>query len=824
MQVSFKPITILLLAGLLLPGQLSGDDDDDQGIRFFESRVRPLLVKHCYKCHGEEKQESDLRVDSFQELLRGGATAPAVVPGRPDESLLIHAVGYTDQELQMPPSGRLTDREIADLTEWVKQGAPHPEASSTAKPRRGAIDWDSARRFWSFRPLQAVPLPVVRNRRWPSSSIDFFVLQALEHQGLKPAPPADRRTLLRRATLDLTGLPPRPEEVEAFVADDSPDAYQRLVERLLASPQYGERWGRFWLDVARYSDSNGLDENIAHGNAWRYRDYVIAAFNSDKPYDRFLHEQLAGDLMEADDHATRTELKIATGFLSLGPKVLAEQDVVKMEMDIIDEQIDTIGRSLMGLTLGCSRCHDHKFDPLTTRDYYALAGIFKSTRTMESFETIARWNENSIALPEQQRLFDGHQQKIEAAREGVQETTRAANEQLLKQLGPDAELPEKPGEKYPQETRTKLAMQQAALKKLEESLPSLPTAMGVVDQEVTDLAVHIRGSHLSLGEIIPRRVPELLSHVGSPSPFGRQQSGRRELAAWLTHPDHPLTSRVMANRIWRWHFGRGIVSSTDNFGKLGAAPTHPDLLDHLAAGLVGQGWSIKQVHRWIMLSSTYRMSSRFDGRSARLDPANEWLWRFPLRRLEAEAVRDSLLAVSGLLDLRMGGSMLHVANREFFFDHTSIDKTKYDSTRRSVYLPVVRNHLFDLFSLFDYTDASMINGNRSTSTIAPQALFMMNSDLIEQVSRALAESLLDGAQADDPPGQLRRDRLEQLYLVTLGRLPRVEESSRAGQFLERFLERPVSGTDLGGGQQMEQLAWQALCQVLLASNEFIYVR
>ena len=823
MQVPFKTIAILLLAGLLFPCQAAAEDDE--GVRFFETRVRPLLAKHCYECHGEEKQESDLRLDSFQELLRGGATAPAVVPGEPDESLLIHAVDYEDPELQMPPDGRLTDREIADLTEWVKQGAPHPDAGSepAVKPRRGEIDWDSARSFWAFQPLGDAALPVVRNRRWPSSSIDFFVLHALERQGLKPAPPADRRTLLRRATLDLTGLPPRPDQIEAFMADDAPDAYQQLVERLLASPQYGERWGRFWLDVARYSDSNGLDENIAHGNAWRYRDYVIAAFNGDKPYDRFLREQLAGDLMEADDHATRVALNTATGFLSLGPKVLAEQDVVKMEMDIIDEQIDTIGRSLMGMTLGCARCHDHKFDPLSTRDYYALAGVFKSTRTMESFKTIARWNENSIATADQQQSFDQHKQRIEAARKTVEQTTSTANKQLLEQLGKDATLPEKPEEKYPEETRKKLATEREALKQLEGSLPSLPTAMGVVDQEVTDLAVHVRGSHLSLAEIVKRRVPELLSHVGSPQ-FSSQQSGRLELADWLTHPDHPLTSRVIVNRIWRWHFGRGIVSSTDNFGKLGASPTHPELLDHLASGLIQRGWSVKQVHRWIMLSSTYRMGSRFDGRSARLDPANEWLWRFPLRRLEAEAVRDSLLAVSGLLDLGMGGSMLHVGNREFFFDHTSIDKTKYDSTRRSIYLPVVRNHLFDLFSLFDYADASMMNGNRNTSTIAPQALFLMNSDLIEQVTQALAEQVLASGSMEDSPGELLADRLEQLYMVTLGRSPGDDESRRAEQFLARFLEQPVTGSGQVDQQETERLAWKALCQVVLASNEFIYVR
>ena len=821
MPVTLKLTPLLLLVVILFAGSASADDDE--GVRFFESRIRPLLVKHCYKCHGEKKQESDLRVDSLEGLLNGGVTAPAVVPGKPDESLLIHATSYEDEELQMPPDGRLDQGELNNLTEWVRRGAPHPEAGSTPLPRRGEIDWESARRFWAFQPLARQQPPKVKNQRWPASSIDYFVLHQLEKRGLKPAPPADPRTLIRRATLDLTGLPPRPEEVESFVADHSLAAYERLIDRLLSSPQYGERWGRHWLDVARYADSNGLDENIAHGNAWRYRDYVIAAFNHDKPYDRFLYEQLAGDLIETSDHATRMELNTATGFLSLGPKVLAEQDEMKMEMDIIDEQIDTIGRSLMGLTLGCARCHDHKFDPLTQEDYYALAGIFKSTRTMESFKTIARWNENSLATPEQQSVFDEHSEKIAAVKEVVEELIKLANEQLLEKGGPDAALPEKPEEEYPDDTKKKLAEQRATLKQLEESLPPIPTAMGVVDQQVTDLAVHIRGSHLKLGELVERRVPELLSQVGE-SRFDEKRSGRGELAAWLIHPDHPLTSRVMVNRIWRWHFGRGIVSSPDNFGKLGEPPTHPALLDHLAAGLMQHGWSIKHVHRWIMLSSVYQMSSRFDSRSARLDPATEWLWRFPLRRLEAEAVRDSLLAVSGLLDLEMGGTMLHVGNREFFFDHTSIDKTKYDSTRRSVYLPVVRNHLYDLFSLFDYSDASMMVGSRSTSTIAPQALFMMNSDLLQQVSGSLADSLLAIGRADQDPGELMRARLDRLYLVTLGRPPRQLEIARSEQFLGTFLQQLAATGGCDDEVAPERLAWQVLCQVLLASNEFIYIR
>ena len=616
---------MLLFAGAD-PGKTMGARDDTPSRLTYEHHVRSILKAMCFHCHGEEQElPSGMELCLVRLMRVGGDSGPAIVPGDAASSLLWQQI---DADEMPKGSKKLTANQKRIINKSINQGATtvRPEPDHVEDARFTPEDLA----HWAFQPVTRPPVPAPAGYRL-LSPIDGFVAVRLAEHSLPFSPAADRHTLIRRATLDLTGLPPTPAEVDTFVADKAPDAYDRLIDRLLASPQYGERWGRFWLDVARYSDSNGLDENIAHGNAWRYRDYVIAAFNSDKPYDRFLHEQLAGDLMEAGDHATRVELNIATGFLSLGPKVLAEQDVVKMTLDIIDEQIDTIGRSLMGLTLGCSRCHDHKFDPLTTRDYYALAGIFKSTRTMESFKALARWNETSIARPEQQRLFDEHQQKIEAAQKVVEETTKAANEQLRKQLGPDAELPEKPGEKYPEETKKKLAMQQAALKQLEQSLPTLPMAMGVVDQEVTDLAVHIRGSHLSLGEIVPRRVPELLSHVGS-SPFDRQQSGRRELAAWLTHPDHPLTSRVMANRIWRWHFGRGIVSSTDNFGKLGAAPTHPDLLDHLASGMVERGWSIKQVHRCIMLSSTYRMSSRFDGRSARLDPANQWLWRFPLRR------------------------------------------------------------------------------------------------------------------------------------------------------------------------------------------------
>jgi cytochrome c553 len=813
-------LILLLVAGQGPLLQAQSAAEDEEGIRFFEKEIRPLLVEHCYKCHGPKKQESDLRVDTLQGMLDGGGTGPAVVPGEPQQSLMLHALDYQDEELQMPPDERLSDRQIASITRWIETGAPHPEAKGVVVPRREAINWESARKFWSLQPVHDSDQPVVKSRRWPSNSIDYFVLQKLEQQGLKPAAEADRGSLIRRASLDLIGLPPTVSEVRLFVEDRQSGAYQRLLERLLASPHYGERWGRFWLDVARYADSNGLDENIAHGNAWRYRDYVIAAFNDDVPYDRFLHEQLAGDLLSSDNPATRARLVTATGFLSLGPKVLAEGDQVKMEMDIIDEQLDTIGRSLIGLTIGCARCHDHKFDPFSTKDYYALAGILKSTQTMESFARIARWHEHEVATPEQQQLFDDARLKVSQTNVAISELLVKANQQLLAKLGKDASLPEKPEPQYPQEIRDQLAKLRQDALTLEAAVPSLPTAMGVKDQDATDLAVHVRGSHLKLGDVVPRRMPQVFNDA--PAVDG-ESSGRLQLAEWLTSPQHPLTSRVMANRIWRWHFGQGLVSSADNFGRLGAAPTHPQLLDHLAAGFLKRDWSIKEMHRWIMSSSSYRMSSQYDAGSQAVDPENLLLWRFPLRRLEAESLRDSLLAVSGLLDPSMGGSMLHVGNREFFFDHTSIDKTKYDSPRRSVYLPVVRNHLYDLFSLFDYSDASVINGSRTTSTVAPQALFLMNSELIERVSSGLADRLLELDHAGAHPDRLRRERLLQLYLIAYGRPPERRELDRDQRFLSSFLQQYTS-THSDQPMSVGRQAWQALCQVILVSNEFVYIR
>ncbi|MEO1994572.1 MAG: DUF1549 and DUF1553 domain-containing protein, partial [Planctomycetaceae bacterium] len=599
-------------------------------------------------------------------------------------------------------------------------------------------------------------------------------------------------------------------EIAAFINDPSPAAFDKLVERLLDSPHYGERWGRHWLDVARYADSNGLDENIAHGNAWRYRDYVVAAFNRDKTYDRFITEQLAGDsLLKTGDRSEVHEPLIATGFLSLGPKVLAEVDQTKMEMDIIDEQIDTVGRSLMGLTLGCARCHEHKFDPIGLDDYYGLAGIFKSTRTMEHFTKIARWWENPIPTPEEHERQQDHRRQVQQKQAAVEALITQANAALQSGDPSEPETQENREKRYPAATRNQLKKLRDELAALEKQSPQVSTAMGVLDRKVRDVRIHIRGSHLTLGRVVPRQLPRVLSS-GKPTDFDQDSSGRLALANWLTAAEHPLTARVMINRIWRWKFGRGIVATADNLGRLGAQPSNQPLLDWLAVEFVRRGWSIKAMQRLIMQSATYRMSSRYDARAARVDPENRLHWRTNVRRLEAEAIRDSLLMVGGLLEKSMGGSLLHVKNREFFFDHTSKDKTVYDSPRRSLYLPVVRNHLYDVFQLFDYTDAGSPSGNRPTSTVAPQALFMMNGDLMLAVSASLAQRLRASAAVDDA------GRIQELYSIAYGRRAAEEEVSGALEFLQQD-ERSIDETGRPD-------PWQLLCQVILAANEFVYIR
>ena len=577
---------------------------------------------------------------------------------------------------------------------------------------------------------------------------------------------------------------------------------QSEIHTLIATPQYGERWARHWLDVVRYADSNGLDENAAHANAWRYRDYVVNAFNADKPYDQFLIEQIAGDRLETNDAARRRELFIATGFLSLGPKVLAEPDKVKMEMDIIDEQIDTLGKALLGLTLGCARCHDHKFDPIPTADYYALAGIFKSTKTMESLKTIAKWHENPVATPAEKQLREKHAASIAAQKKGVAAFTEKANAQLLVLLKTD-KLPAKPETQYPKATQEELGKIRAALKQLEDNPPPTVSAMGVTDRNATELPIFVRGNHNTPAKTKqPRRFPQVLSDG---KPLAGEASGRLALARWIADEKNPLTARVMVNRVWRWHFGRGLVATTDNFGLLGDKPSHPELLDWLAAWFMDNGWSVKKLNTLILSSATYQMSTTASPSALKADANNVLLSRAPLRRLEAEPLRDSLLALGGLLDKQVGGFVWTFENYKLVFNHTSEDATTYESNRRALYLPVIRNHVYDLFELFDFPDPGTVNGNRADSTIAPQALYLMNSPLVLRATESMAKALLKEEELTNA------QRVQRLYAQVFNRRPTVKETQRAVVFINNFAQDRLA-------------SWQALSQALVSSNEFLYLK
>jgi cytochrome c553 len=788
--------------------------------RFFVEAVAPIIARRCQGCHGADTAEAGLRLDTRAGIAAGGRSGPVIAPGDADASLLVQAVRRVEETLAMPPEDRLAADEVTALAAWIDAGAAHPEGAIEVVVKPG-IDLAAARRFWSLTPpARAVP------PRPAAHPIDAFLDAEMATRGIEPAAIADKATLIRRASFDLTGLPPAPEEIDAFLADESPDSFARVIDRLLASPHYGEHWGRHWLDVVRYADSNGLDENVAHGNAWRYRDWVVRAFNDDKPYDDFVREQVAGDLLVGSnaDPARVAELRTATGFLSLGPKFLAEGDQTKLLMDVIDEQVDTLGRAFLGLSLGCARCHDHKFDPVTQADYYALAGILKSTATMESLKRLARWRENVLATPAEQEAQRRTQARIEAVKAEVatlvtntRESLAAAAAATGAAAGGPAAVPE---EAFPEEVRTRLAALRKEKDTLETLLVPLPAAMGVADGVAEETRIHVRGSHLALGRRVPRGVPVVLE-VDGPIAVPRAASGRRELAEWLVDPRNPLADRVIVNRLWRWHFGRGIVPSTDNFGVVGEPPTNQPLLDWLATEFVARGRSLKAMHRLIMLSAAWRRSSDPAASptadvARRVDPDNTLWWRADVRRLEAESIRDAMLAAAGTLDRKLGGSLLQAANRAFIFDHTSKDETRYDVPRRSLYLPVIRNHIIDAMWLFDCTDGAVGNGNRSTSTIASQALHFMNGDGPMQAADAIGR----GVVAAEPADAAARAAL--LFRRLLGRRPSPAETAttcgRARELEGRFAdERPGSG-------EAETAAWTVVAQAILAGNEFVIVR
>ncbi len=1053
---------------------------------FFRKEVRPLLLEQCGECHNRDNAEGKLRIDSLGSLLRGGSRGPAVVPGKPEVSLLIRAVRHDDQ-LQMPPEKKLATVHLAILAKWVADGAVWPnagpenlDAKNEAQSNDVSNFSEQQRRYWSFQPVARPALPelnrhFVNGESWVRNPIDAFVLDKLARSQLQPAPEADKQTLVRRIFVDLIGIPPTAEEAQAFVLDEAPDALDRLVERLLASPRYGERWGRHWLDMARNADSNGLDENIAYANAFHYRDYVIASFNLDRPYDRFVREQIAGDLLQPDETPNNDTARIAaTGFLCVGAKMLAEDDPMKMQMDIIDEQVDTIGRTVMGLTLGCARCHDHKYDPISTSDYYSLAGIFKSTKTMDTFTVVARWHERPLGTREEVAKIEQLRKKIDGLVEAEEQvrkraigelrsdakrhfgdyllaagnyhrlekirtnsatiggsailsnlsnvivreaenfdrgtvevdrnqygkdigvllsgdkpsfaeydfevaaagkyrfevryaaanrracimtinglpvgkevatdvtgswtpesqrwfseifvslkrgknTLRIQREQTLPHIDkwllapapeadavgtalitPDfvpvatyvrqwnqylskidgksdrpfereyarivkAENHEQDLRQFAQElqrlanarddsantakpvskdsvlesveawqnadngplrvftliekhfsntTTTELKTIDEQREPLEENLPKLPSAMAVEDGQPENIRIHFRGSHLTQGAVVPRRFPKVFE--GESPPIGNDRSGRMELAHWLTSPENPLTARVFVNRLWHWHFGAGIVRSPDNFGLLGEQPTHSEPLDWLADELMRGEWSTKRMHRLILSSSLARMSSQKSDRSLAIDPENRLWWRVPRKRLEAEAIRDSLLAVSGRLDLAMGGSLLPTENHKYVSNTGgALDEAAFHNGRRSVYLPAIRSEVYEVLQAFDFADPAVVSGARQSTTVAPQALFMMNSELVAECSKSMAERILADTSQDP------RARVRGLYMSAFSRYPTDQETENALNYVQYYATRWQAAHPEESDEAVLR-AWQSLCRSILAANEFVF--
>jgi hypothetical protein len=806
-------------------------------IEFFESKIRPALVEHCYDCHsaGAEKIKGGLRLDTRESTLRGGDSGHAVVPGKPDESLLITAIRHEDSTMEMPPKYKLEADVIADFEKWIAMGAPDPRAgepsgqAESMEKYSSTIDVEKGREFWAYQPPQISPLPPVSDPSWPRTDLDHHILANLDAAGIKPSPESDPRTLLRRLSFDLIGLPPATEQVERFVeawGADSEVAWRAKVDELLDSPRFGERWGRHWLDVARYAESTGKEANALYPYAWRYRDYVIDAFNADKPYDQFIREQIAGDLLPHTSDAERAEQLVATGFLAIGTKSLNDRNNRQFRFDLVDEQIDTASRAVLGTTVACARCHDHKFDPIPMSDYYALAGIFLSSDTFFGTAQTAqsRHNTDLVTLPvadtstpiEPLSLGDliELQFQLEQRQKDIRDQTAQAAE--LRRSG-DSDGAQRITLGMLR-IRSDIGLLESRIDRFDESGQPLALAMAMQDSaEPFDSQLLIRGEEdNATAERVPRGFVQVI-HTGDEEPIPADQSGRLQLAQWMTSPENPLTARVMANRVWHWLFGAGLVTSVDNFGSTGQTPSHPALLDHLAIGFVEKGWSVKELIREIVLSRTYRQSSDFNEAHFLKDPDNRLLWRATPRRLGAEQIRDSILAISGSLDTdRPVGSPVAKAG-DGFVGRTVRDQASLtaESDHRSVYLPIVRDLVPESLELFDFADPSLMTGSRETTTVPSQALYLMNSDFILRNAGAMAERLTGELG-------LRGAALGQTaFQMTYSRPPTAEEARKTSAYFDRFL---TTAKQTGMNEaEARRLALVTFCQSLLSSAEFRYL-
>lgn len=836
-------ITATILAQAAKPQAITPEQ-----LKFFESTIRPILVDQCYGCHSAQSGRSrgGYLIDTREAARKGGGSGPGIVPGKPDESLLIQAIRYHDEDLQMPPKGKLTDDQIKNLERWVAMGAPDPRESATAKPAasgEGAAvelpagelskaDIEKGRSWWAYIAPKPQQGPVVKNAAWPSDDIDRFVLASMESKGLAPVKDAAAVDLVRRVTFDLTGLPPTPAEVAAFLRDKQPGAYERLVDRLLGTRSFAEHWGRHWLDIARYAESSGREGNSVYPYAWRYRDWVIDAFEKNLPYDEFLRQQLAGDLLPVagpDDHAAKT---IATGFLAVGSKAQRTRNKQQFAMDLADEQIDAFSQAMLGTTIACARCHDHKFDPITQRDYYALAGIFLSTETYYGTSR-SQGNQQAsqlIELPSDAKVPNGPT---------VTALQRAAYERIQKQAEQAAER-QQGGQKILALAGAQgLADMRARFDEDGRATAANRLAMGVRERvEDVDARILARGELDKAGPSVPRGFPEVLT-AGGPAPIDLG-SGRLQLANWVAGSSNPLTARVFVNRAWGWIFGVGLVPTPDNFGTSGVAPTHPELLDRLACDFMASGWDVKALVRRLVLTHSYRLSSVSDRTNAAIDPDVNWLWRARDRRLPAESIRDAMLACAGAIGEPPVGSAVGSFEGGFGQRGEQIAQLLLrDIDARSVYLPVVRDFQNEALDAFDFADPSFVTGDRDETTVATQALYLMNDERVLELAMRMARRLMRMDATD-------KQRITFAFQLAFGREPSAAEERAVIAFLrdfhagdpgapggaagvrDRVRQRVQSQTGVGLPPDMlnaspEERAWAAFCQALFQTAEFRYL-
>lgn len=923
---------------------------------FFEKRIRPLLIEHCLECHGSDKQKGSLRLDHRSGWQTGGDSGPSIIPGNVDESLLWKVVSYEDRDLKMPPKKKLSNADLEALKTWISSGAsdPRDEAPEAAGDHKSPKADGS---FWSFQP-PVIQLPgPVQQKDWPSNAIDQFILSRLESAGMKPAPDADESTLHRRLSFDLTGLPPG--TADAGSASMEEGKYETLVDALLATPAFAERWASHFMDITRFAESSGGGRSLPFKDAWRFRDYLLESIQKDVPVDHMITQMVAGDLLPAENAEERRLNLVATGFLSLGPTNYEEQDKQMLRMDIVDEQLDTLGKSFMGMTIGCARCHDHKFDPIPTRDYYALAGIMRSTRTLKNYtDNVAHWidtplpfegeaetqmqvkekamaalTEEIARLKEELRdvggallrkqssltpadlpgfvMDDSQAQKVGYWKEsrmyppfigggyshdlndGKGEKTitftpklpaagryevrlafsagpgralripatifHADGEELvyfkqeteslkglqfvslgtfrfektgqnfvmisnagaegfvtvdaLQFLPAEADMPDMPSPIASEEEskiKDRLEKLSKELRIIQKEGPSRPEAMTVAeDTQPEDARIHVRGNIRNLGAPVPRGFIQVAVKGQAPA-IPADQSGRLQLAQWMTGRDHPLTSRVFVNRVWHWLFGAGIVLSTDNFGVTGDLPSHPELLDYLAVRFMEDGWSLKRLIKEMVMSRTYRMSS--EGESPESDPDNRLLSHMNRKRLDAECIRDAMLIAADSVDARWAGPNIGDAKAVDSND-TKVQNMEYsypfNDTRRSVYAAAFRNVRHPLFEVFDFADINQPIAQRTTSTVATQALYLMNHPEVIELARSTATRVMDS-------GSMEKG-IRQAYHHSLSRPPSEQEM----EISRYYLEASISGNSTN---EEARDAWARLIQTLWATPEFRFIK